>query len=729
MVGNSSLTRLINKRLPMRKQVESLCTKIKDELNSLSQGDLTGIKIQLDSLMNYLTTLNNEVSNELEAADKDDATMQQEVVLCLDYEMKINTALANISVKLDSIQSQNISINSGNSSFNYGRGAIKLPELPLPEFFGKDTENLEDFLNNFETVVTQITNKQYEMFLYLQKSVKGEAAKLISTIRPSEVAYTCAKTTLEQAFQPTVKKKFQILESLIQTQMSYKDHVYDHYSKLQNLFAAFDRVQIDNNFLKQFFAWRSFTSSLQESFITVTNKYRPDFDEIEKFKYEAADRYKDRQKKFNDRRSNTSSSSKHTFESSDRNKTYKPKNESNSYAANLPGNDSRNVSMWCRLCKNADHKVFNCQKYPTAKQTLERIEQLGGCVRCGFENHKKDSCRFPFNRKCRHCDGSHMPWLCLKGESANVATGSVKDPESEDEADLDAKPSEHESDSESNTEIANMCTVQMKHANFTSNSILPTFQVKVNNKHFRGMRDSGCQKNFCSSSLVKKAKIVPKKDVNIVINGFNASKKYSTKLVDIPFEFGGKKFIVEAIILPNVSVHFLADGLGNIASEFVKKGYALADPELVNDRNAVGELDLLFGVDTASIFNEQTEIFGKDKMSAYLKTRGGIMLVGNSIRMIKNLDYLPNISVKPKKTKTELKSKTKLGNSSLVCTSEEHVTSVLEENFGNFIGKEKLTDSELQKMLHNTIGYDELTYNDQYSEVDERLVDYCLDKT
>ena len=739
----STLNRAVNKRNPMRKQVESLYLKTTTQIDSLTEGNLIGTKTQLEGLLANLTALNNEIIDEMDLAGKDDLSIQQEGALCLDYEMKINEAIANIVVKLTSIQNQNP--NNTNVSFNNSasfpsHAAMKLPEVSLPEFSGKETESLEDFLTYFEATMSQITVSPFQKFLYFKKSILGDAAKLISNVVVTDQAYANARSILERAYEPTVKKKFKILENLVNANMTFKDHVYDHYSKLQSLFEAYDRVNIDHKCIKQFFAWRSFTGPLQESFITVTGKYKPDYDDIERFKFEAAERYNDKQKKFNERQRSAFGSvpnkSKPYFDKPKTELDVKPKskNESSSFASNVPGSTG-SKPIWCRLCyktdKPSDHKVFNCPQFPTAQNKIDRILKMGGCIKCAYSNHKKDTCKFPFNKKCRHCNGSHLSWLCLKGETADVAT---EDPEVKVDSDVECESDV--SECESDGEIANLCAVRMNRACLPSNSILPTVEVRIGNKKFRVMRDSGCQKNFVNKAIIEQTGIKPKGKSDVVINGFNASKKYQVQLADIPFEFGGKKFKVEAIILPDIAVQFTADGLSYVANEFVKKGYTLADPSLIEDRNGVYQLQAVFGSDTAQIFNEQTVVFGGKDSSAYLNTLGGVMLVGSSLRMIKNLDHLPinqkSNSHSAHSNKSHKSKTTLLGVSSLVNTDASVVlpnAACADTDFGKFIGNDKPAETDLQRLVNQTIGYDPNDYNDQFSELDERLVEYTLDKT
>ena len=600
---------------------------------------------------------------------------------------------------------------------------MKFGEVPMPEFAGKETERLDDFINNFEATLSQTQFTQFETFLLLKKNLKGEAAKLVAAIPPSNTAYTDAKAVLQEAYAPSTKQKFQILESLYNSKMSFSDHVFDHFSKLQALCDAYDRAKIDSDCIKQFFLWRSFNGPLQEAFTTVTGQYRPNFATIQKHKYEAAERYKDKQKAYSERQKNRVKS----FNKENKSSKTSTKESSSTNAANVP---SAEKPVWCSLCSNTkfsnDHKMYKCVQFPTAQKKVDRLEKLGGCIKCGYTNHQKATCKFQFKRKCQNCDGSHLSWLCLKSETAHPAASDIDN----DNLNLDTETvsdTDEEVGTESDGETANMCGIEVLRACASSNSILPTFEVKVQGKVFKGMRDNGCQKNFISKQLLKETKLKSSGDVTITINGFNSSKDYTAKIATIPMEFGGKTFSIEAVVLPEINVKFMAKGLGEIAKEFRKKGYQLADPSLIKDENMVKKLDLILGVDSTHIFKEKTVVFGTNFGSAYLKTIGGIMPVGNSARMLTNLKHLPIFKeTKSNIVKPKLKSP-KLGDSCLVSTGLDIAQGNPESEFGQFIGKEKSTELDLQNLIHQTIGYDPEHYNDKYSELDLQVTDYVLD--
>ena len=322
-----------------------------------------------------------------------------------------------------------------------------------------------------------------------------------------------------------------------------------------------------------------------------------------------------------------------------------------------PNNKSK---VWCPLCKGLgdnNHKIFQCPRFPTSKDKIERLKSLGGCVKCSYTTHKTHECTFKFNTKCPHCSSeSHYSWLCPQTLTARkgVEGGSEQGAEAIIDDSIygsvldGSECEESESGSESAPEDVNvsMCHVTSKALSLPSNAILPTLQAEVQGVTAHCLLDTGCQKHFISVDLFKKAKLKAGKSIELTINGFNSSKKYNTYEVNFPIKFGGKIYNLEAVVLPDVSTRFAADGIGSLAAGFVSKGYTLADPALVHYRNIVEDLNVVLGVDAAGLFMGRVVFYGKNMQSQYLDTPGGVMPIGHSLTGYSNLRFLPTKKAK-----------------------------------------------------------------------------------
>ena len=70
---------------------------------------------------------------------------------------------------------------------------MKLPQIPLPEYGRREGETLENFINNFESIVDKYALSEFEKFVLLSKQLKNEPAILIKSLQGSQQSYTQAK--------------------------------------------------------------------------------------------------------------------------------------------------------------------------------------------------------------------------------------------------------------------------------------------------------------------------------------------------------------------------------------------------------------------------------------------------------------------------------------------------------------------------------------------------------
>ena len=455
----------------------------------------------------------------------------------------------------------------------------------------------------------------------LKKCLTGEAAKLISAIKASDDAYDKCKAFLKKAYAPQAEQKFKVLDQLTKIRMDYNTHIFDHYSTMQEHFDAFDCLKIDIETIKRYFLWRSFNDTVRREFTAVCGEHCPTFAKLEKHKFEVAARYKDLQAKFNKKQGKVNHSALNK--------------ETSSLAVNIAPKGEK--TYLCYLCKdiagaNSNHFIGRCERFLTNAEKLDRLKQIKSCSKCGF-GHSTDQCKFKFRQNCRHCEQPHYSFLCPNSKTANVGTdlGNLGNDES------------HSDVASESGETANICFTDVYQASARSNNILPIFSTTINNVQARSLRDTGCQKNFISKALVEKCKLQLKDDIKIVVNGFNSSRGYNTKTVILPLTLNNKTYTLEAIVVPEFPAKFSAHGLKEIALEFVRKGYKLADSELVNSEDGVYKLDLILGTDATHCFREITKTFGLNDESVYFESTCGVMHVGNSLKMLTNLHYLPKL--------------------------------------------------------------------------------------
>ena len=64
-----------------------------------------------------------------------------------------------------------------------------------------------------------------------------------------------------------------------------------------------------------------------------------------------------------------------------------------------------NPKLHCGLCHSLEgnndfnHKIYKRIKFPDPRSKIKKLNELGGCTRCGFLNHKVEVCYYKFNGK------------------------------------------------------------------------------------------------------------------------------------------------------------------------------------------------------------------------------------------------------------------------------------------------------------------------------------------
>ena len=290
------------------------------------------------------------------------------------------------------------------------------------------------------------------------------------------------------------------------------------------------------------------SEELKQQLIQITNQSKPSLGEIESHIFEATQRFLDARKMYNS-----------TYE-------LVPNSEQIAgFAANIKLDDSKfinksytNKFRICSLCESmnsgtVDHPFSKCLKFLNAKDKVDKIKLLNGCIKCGYLNHKTDQCKFKFYRRCDRCDGRHFSFLC----SANRRSETVSMPIS-DEISL--------RDSVINTSINFSDTV------LSNETLLPTFTVVVDDEYkLRSLKDTGSQSNFILSSVAEKFGFKVIQYLDITINGFNSTADYRTKVVEFSARFGDKNHIIQAICVPSINTTIRINGLKEIVEAITKK--------------------------------------------------------------------------------------------------------------------------------------------------------------
>ena len=156
----------------------------------------------------------------------------------------------------------------------------------------------------------------------------------------------------------------------------------------------------------QFIEWRNKSESYRKQFICVTNCAVPNIEDIIDNAFEIA-------KRMNADTINPVSSKLKAV-------TLATKVDHAS-KLNMDGSQKAEGRNQCGLCKSlnddssSNHKMYMCKKFSTPETKLKRLEEIGGCTRCGILfNHIIASCMYHFNGRCVNRKNFHAIFYVSK---------------------------------------------------------------------------------------------------------------------------------------------------------------------------------------------------------------------------------------------------------------------------------------------------------------------------
>ena len=674
MSTHEQMRKVDSLRKILRKNIDKFHTTKKDQLDNYDRPTCTDFKACLNNYKERLDKLDYEYLDLLPNADDEEAAIYDaEVEEVMEYSNKVILSLNAIDERLTNIQTStqtatvntNLTNNTNNGTMtnNNGHSKAKLKPLELPTYSGKETENFAEFLDTVEEMLEGRGLDNIEKFIHFKNCLSGDPLHAIAAFGHKNDSYDRARQKLIEIFLNSDEKKFKLLNALNGLRYNYsKDTLLSFFGNLDTLLKEIETTQIDIKYVIQYFAWNSIRSNrmLADIYRKVTDEAYPTLTLIQDKQNKVMRLYNEQQaeyKAFKARKNQMFNKNKAT----DRQPSTKSNTVTeNSLAANIPNSRYSNSNnnekkMWCYLCKGTNydhnHAIYKCPQFITSKQKLARLNILKNCLKCGRNTHTSNKCDFIFRNQCKYCNGPHFPWICPNNENAKSMVEfeceSTNENSDYEEENVECEENENErSEDEYEDEIEDvkvtMVSTRANKSCLPSNAILPTFKGRVNGIDVRGLKDSGAQKCFISSSLVKNANLKPGQKVELTVSGFNSAKTYQTYEVKVPLQFGGKTFNLDMIILPEVSTKFSADGISSVAVGFEEKGYVLADPELKYDRNMVGNMDMVLGISATHVFMEKVRTYGENDSTYFLETIGGIMPIGHSLQSYSNLKYLPH---------------------------------------------------------------------------------------
>jgi len=403
---DTDLSLLKKQRQYVRQKITRISNIVSEDLYLLSSTKINSYHDNLKSLKVEVVALDMKIYT-LE----DDLNDEDYMISTEEYEEKIENALASLNLR------SSLDSNQGGGGTSHST-KLKLPEIALPIFSNDKGECLHKFFYALESIIDKHSLSDYEKFVYLQGQLAKSPRLLIESLDAGDQGYAKAKQLLTEAFASPLTQKYDAIKRLVLLKLEPFQDPYPFISEMRSLISWFDKLKINSSDILQYFIWHAMNDLFQSQFVNITNKAKPDLEQIKSNVFEAAERYI----KINERKG----------EGKARNRSAYPRytDSTSKNVTTLATNVSRNSHINCHLCTsggktNASHRMRDCNVYSTPKSKVDKLRTLRYCIKCSFKNHATDKCRFVFSSKCSHCKGDHMSFLCLASGKTQSNVASV----------------------------------------------------------------------------------------------------------------------------------------------------------------------------------------------------------------------------------------------------------------------------------------------------------------
>ena len=642
---------LIASRGHSRTQVTKLHQKLKSTTFPVSRIELGAHRIKVTKLQSELHSLDSRISSLTFNESGDDQAFISELEACDSYNDKLIECLAILDSAFSALNAttdRDISRDQPNRDQpNIEPAAIKptklkLPELPLPSYSNAKNETLAAFLTSFESVISTYRLSSYEKFVFLKKQLRNEPLVLIQSLELANQSYESAVDLLSRAFASDISQKFKVLERLSQLKCS-SSKPFEFISEMRLVRDLITTLKIDVNTILQYFVWNGLTTDLQTQLVSICNTNKPSITDIEENIFRAVDRLKE----LNVR----------TKTNESKPETDTPQLNYNNFAASVSAQSTKRSQIFCSLCSEKghsnSHSTRNCPAYESPRAKRDRLIVINGCTLCGYSNHTTGKCKFKFPKKCLHCNEPHMTYLCINSEASPES--------SKQQIPATPRPSRKTAFQTKTVTSGVAWTGAVLQTSVGQEAILPTFSCRVGKISVRALKDSGSQTTFIQTSLATELNLpVINDNLKLTVQGFNEAREYLTKEVQVTLHFKNSIQLIHAVCVPKINTSLKIHGLGEIVKNFQTKNYVLADENLSQNSDEISNIRLILGTNDAHILCETHVQFGQNTPSIYSQTDEGILLMGNSERIINNLPFLACKTTEITKPKTNKSDHSKL---------------------------------------------------------------------
>lgn len=656
---------ILSVKIRQRAGKRASATKTINQIKQTPPTSVTDIKFyisKLTSINNLLSSQNDEIESLMFSKNmfKSNSFYVKHSELCESYTDSITLLILSLTESLSKIEKSNAvpSPVVPNIHATPGSGTkLKLPEIQLPKFDGQP-ESYERFITSFEGIISKFNLTPFEKYSYLLQQLSGSARQIVESVHSGDLNYDDARKLLEDAFSSKVLQQYSVINKLLNLKLNDMKNAYKWIGEARILADQVERLKIDGDIFVQYFLWNGLADKFKFQYTNIINCARPSLSNILEYSFEVFNRLKDvksNPSSYFDESPNPGSkiesksfalatnvicepTSSQQPDSACQSVSFRSNANHKSSVNNFP--DKRASYNECGLCKNTqktyfDHRVVHCPVYKTPYDKLSVIKKFKGCIKCGLLNHEVQNCNYKFSGKCRKCYKYHAYFLCIV-EPENNFNNSSNNNSSNSSNNKSNKKGKHHKVS------TNLIQFDVMHSTSSaSNNLIPTFTAKFQNVKgsFRAMYDTASQTSFISEAACDKLKPeIVNPNLKIKITGFNESKTYETKVVQLNLNLNGKVRSFKAVVVPSINTHVSAD-LRLIVRKFSEAKVELADKFLGGGDD--GTIDILLGVDGAHVIPVHSCSFGSpDSLSSSYHTCLGVMLAGSVENLKSNLDYL-----------------------------------------------------------------------------------------
>ncbi|XP_063825537.1 uncharacterized protein LOC135075125 isoform X1 [Ostrinia nubilalis] len=362
--------------------------------------------------------------------------------------------------------------------------SVRLPEIDIPAFDGKDYTKYHSFIELFSAVIDNNSKlAAIQKLFYLRKYLKGEPLSLIEGLPVTGDSYGKALELLRNRYD----NKFLIITNHVQELLDFNPLVKGAATNLREL------VSHARQHLGALKTLGQPTDSWDMIVLPILLR------KVDQFTCRAYHSERDTTKlpllddffAFVERRASS-------FEESQRSEG-KSNNNNNTYKTKVSNYASKTATQsWsCKYCSEQTHRLFKCDKFLaiSPEERLNFISQNNLCKIC-FNSHT-NKCKFHF--KCEQCKDKSHNTLLHCNEKVSMHSNS------------------------------NVSTI-----------LLPTIKAKVlcrdgkSHKVVRGLVDSGSQVSFMTADLAKALQL-PLIDSNLNITALGKQNKTTSKAVNAEF--------------------------------------------------------------------------------------------------------------------------------------------------------------------------------------------------